>query len=73
MNDKNVQEDGFDAYGDIKIRYTDRDGRDKSAYVCDYEWNMEAATSICKYLGYVQFQQKQIILTILSFLCKILC
>lgn len=51
MNDKNVQEDGFDAYGDIKIHYTDRDGRDKSAYVCDYEWNMEAAMSICKYLG----------------------
>ena len=51
VNDKNVQEDGFDAYGDIKIHYTDRDGRDKSAFVCDYEWNMEAATSICKYLG----------------------
>ena len=51
VNDKNVIEDGFEKYGDVMISYTDRHGYMKSAYVCDYEWDAEDASSICQYLG----------------------
>ena len=51
VNDKNVREEGFEAYGDVMINYVERNGQEKSAYICDYEWDIEDAVSICQYLG----------------------
>ena len=33
------------------INYVERNGQEKSAYICDYEWDIEDAVSICQYLG----------------------
>jgi hypothetical protein len=41
---------GHEDYGDVVIHYKDRDGSDQEAFICDYEWGLEDAQSICTYL-----------------------
>ena len=41
---------GREDYGDVVLHFTDREGMEQEAYVCDYEWGLEDANSICRHL-----------------------
>jgi len=43
---------GREDYGDVLLHFLDRNGRAHEAYICDYEWGLEDANTICRHLKF---------------------